>query len=292
MTPDLLIKCQNRYKNKNWASEQNRIGKLYERIANLTDEEIELIFTLTDDFIYCPFFDVVYQIKSSYEKIPIKDKQNAREILIAPLKDPLMKIPKLPFGEKYIEKPKSKSADIYFPLFQRVFDTTDPFYYKVRFCDDIKILCKNYKNDSLLILVDDFVGTGLTVSGITSSIGMYLKSKSKQLRYSDIKIICAYAMYQGERYLKSQFGIDCFCSELIYKGIICNKMIAKAEKIKSLSIMQNIERKLFPKMSTKNTLGFGQSEALISIGDKCPNNTFPFYWYGEKKDKPIFPRDK
>lgn len=55
--------------------------------------------------------------------------------------------------------------------------------------------------------------------------------------------------------------------------------------------MQQIENKLFVNLKSQYSLGFYQSESLVSIMNKAPNNTFPFYWEKCIGDvKPVFRR--
>ena len=291
--PSLMALCLQRYKDAEWNDTGNdRIPKLFERLSPLSQEERKLIFQLTDDFIFCNPMNVVSHIFDAYSIIPAELKDNARNIIIVPLKDPIQR--KINTIEDLTLAPKSKSADIYYPLFHYTFPTNDPHYQKIVFCDDPKSLMGNYNDGTLLILIDDFVGTGLTVSHITSNIDCLLRKKGKKLRYNDTIILSAFAMNQGVELLGSRYGISCYADKILPKGISGNKRFSREDVVHLLSVMRDIEHKTVPGVGYVNTLGYMQSEALVSIGDKCPNNTFPFYWYGNKKSEtlPIFPRNK
>lgn len=291
--PSLLAFCMHRYKDAVWNDAGNdRISKLYERIYPLNQEERDLIFQLTDEFIFCNVMNVVSHIRDAYSQIPAEMKDNASNIIIAPLKNPFQR--KIDTIGDITLAPKSKSADIYYPLFHYAFPTNDPHYQKIEFCDAPTSLMKKYNEGTLLILIDDFVGTGLTVSHITSNLGCLLTHKDKKLRYNEIIILCAFAMNQGVKFLKSRFGISCYAGKILSKGISSNIRFRNEDIVHLLSVMRDIEHKIVPGVGYRDTLGYMQSEALVSIGDKCPNNTFPFYWYGNKKSemRPIFPRNK
>lgn len=289
---NLLAYCMQRYGGKDWNDNNDRITKLYKRLLPLSEEERDLIFTLTDDFEYCSLFNVNSLLHKAYDKIPKELKDNAENIVIAPLKDPIVSKPKT-IGDLTLA-PKAKSPDLYYPMFHLTFSTTDKHYDKIDFCPDASSISSRYNDRTLLILLDDFVGTGMTVSNIVSHLGDVFKAQKKRLRYKDIVILSAFAMNQGIVLLRSRHGIQCYANTILPKGISSNDKLNPTEKVHLLSVMQEIEHKVVPTVGYVNTLGYMQSEALVSIGDKCPNNTFPFYWYGNKKSElqPIFPREK
>ena len=53
--------------------------------------------------------------------------------------------------------------------------------------------------------------------------------------------------------------------------------------------MEQMEKVYGHNISAKYSLGFGKSEALVSILEKSPNNTFPIFWKA-KNGQNIFPR--
>lgn len=289
---NLLAYCMQRYGGKDWNDNNDRITKLYRRLLPLSEEERDLIFTLTDDFEYCSLLDVNSHLHDAYDKIPKDLKDDAKKIIIAPLKDPIISKPKT-IGDFTLVS-KAKSPDLYFPMFRYSFSTTDMHYNKIDFCPDASSISSKYNDRTLLIMLDDFVGSGMTVSKIVSHLGYIFREQNKQLRYKDIVILSAFAMNQGIVLLRSRHGIQCYANRILQKGISSNENLNPTEKVHLLSVMQEIEHKVVPTVGYVNTLGYMQSEALVSIGDKCPNNTFPFYWYGNKKSElqPIFPREK
>lgn len=54
-------------------------------------------------------------------------------------------------------------------------------------------------------------------------------------------------------------------------------------------LMVQMEKFYGNRITSIYSLGYMQSEALISIMDKSPNNTFPIFWKA-KDDLNIFPR--
>ena len=60
--------------------------------------------------------------------------------------------------------------------------------------------------------------------------------------------------------------------------------------------MKSIENKVLQNLNRDFSFGYKSSESLVSIMEKSPNNTFPFYWYKGKDGQngelePIFRRN-
>lgn len=79
----------------------------------------------------------------------------------------------------------------------------------------------------------------------------------------------------------SKLGIKVYATHKVRKGISDNyigESLAKA-----LEQMSEIENRL-KKLKSEFRFGYGKSEALVCM-ERCPNNTFPIYWY-TKNDAP------
>jgi hypothetical protein len=139
-----------------------------------------------------------------------------------------------------------------------------------------------FKEDELLVLIDDFIGTGTTaVSAIK-----FLQDNIK-IELSNIVVLSLVNHRPGEDLLAAE-GIRHFCSLITEKGIDFFCGASPAQKI----IMQNIEARI-QRLGADYKLGYLESQALVKM-IRTPNNTFPVYWYRESKyystGGPIFER--
>lgn len=94
----------------------------------------------------------------------------------------------------------------------------------------------------------------------------------------------------GVDYIYSHIGVSSYHSFLKQKGITENPELNTENNVK---LMKSIEAKVLHKLNRKFSFGYKASESLVSIMEKSPNNTFPFYWYKGKEGElePIFRRD-
>ena len=123
--------------------------------------------------------------------------------------------------------------------------------------------------DFLIILVDDFVGTGETALGAVDYVRELcpFMESNKQ-----IKVLCIVAMQEGISKMAAN-GVDLFCGHIEAKGI--SDYYTGDELDQAKEQMESIEKE----MKTKSDFhfGYGESEALVCM-ERCPNNTFPIYW--------------
>jgi hypothetical protein len=130
--------------------------------------------------------------------------------------------------------------------------------------------------DKVIIVFDDFIGTGNTaVRKIT-----WLKNRLEKIGIeSNIKLIALASMQEAEEKI-NKIGIDYYVPVILGKGISDNY---PEEEIESkIEVMKTLERKLCESINNISlpSLGYGQSEALFSIqGLNTPNNVFPIFWW-------------
>lgn len=130
---------------------------------------------------------------------------------------------------------------------------------------------KSFDNTAL-ILVDDFVGTGETIEKAFYDISMRLKVHGKVIR--KFVVLSIVAMQQAVDRL-SRSGIEVFCSHKIGRGI---SDFYEGDSLKiAKRLMTEIEKKL--KVSEAFKFGYKQSEALVCM-ERCPNNTFALFRAG------------
>lgn len=128
----------------------------------------------------------------------------------------------------------------------------------------------------LLLLIDDFIGTGETVIGAIDdlfSIGL-LKDEYP------LKVLTFIAQEAGIENIQKKYPDIVTYSKILNKGLSDNYTgnILK----NNINHMIEMERKLNIKPDYQ--FGYGKSESLVAISRRSANNTFPVFWL-EKKSK-------
>lgn len=257
-----------------------------DRLSLLSDDaQKELILNLTEKFEYVEIHDLMEGLPSSFSKAVLSKKKENRDILVAPLKSPYLRVDKLnksPKGDYLFSK--AKSPDMFYPLLKNNL-MDDEIIDAVRFCDDPYEIVKNYTDNAVIILVDDFVGSGLTAYKHIKSYIKLFKEYKINVNIEDFSVVVDVAMKHGVNYLLDN-GIDSFYDVLQSKAISEDETLEEKQVKSKIRIMKEIEGKVFKNLNPIYSLGFEGSESLVSILNKAPNNTFPFYWekcVGDKK---------
>ncbi len=129
-------------------------------------------------------------------------------------------------------------------------------------------------DEAVLVLVDDFVGTGETAQKALSELSIYYP----RLRdFSNVKVLSLVVQKTGFELLTSM-KLDVFYAKKVGKAI-SDLPVSDDEKYERICMMQSIERRI-KGLEEKFKFGYEGSEALVSM-IRCPNNTFPIYWYIE-----------
>ena len=137
---------------------------------------------------------------------------------------------------------------------------------------------------SLLLLVDDFIGSGETADRCIE----YLVNEANY-DVNKISLLSLVAQQEGVKRINNK-GVEVYCSEIRNKGITDNYISPTKDEF--ILLMQNIEDII--KVDSKYRFGYNQSEALVKM-IRTPNNTFPVYWRKSKTEDgrnftPPFPR--
>jgi phosphoribosylpyrophosphate synthetase len=124
----------------------------------------------------------------------------------------------------------------------------------------------NDNSEAILILIDDYIGSGETaVSAVEYCMLQGIKKEK-------IVIIVLAAQEIGLRCLKDK-GLQVYTNICLKRGI--NDYYQDAELKKAIKVMMGIEQKI--NVSDEFLFGYKKSEALISLS-RTPNNTFPIFW--------------
>lgn len=152
--------------------------------------------------------------------------------------------------------------------------------YKYELIYDGASVCGKMSGEkSILVLVDDFIGTGKTAEKCLKSMNLPNDIVERT------KVLALVAQEEGVDYIQ-KLGVEIYVGETRRKGISDYYKDEEAEH--RLKLMKEIEDKMSVKMNYR--LGYGQSEALVTMC-RTPNNTFPVFWEekGNMKLAP-FPR--
>lgn len=229
----------------------------------LSDEQFSLMIKLIEKFEIFRYETCAYKVINQIEIVwnyIYTHFQERKNIVIAPC-------------IKNSDKKKVKSALAYvYPSYHKfrelAMEDDSTFINSTIDLQDSKFIDLNRVN--ILIVVDDFIGTGDTMSQF-----LY-ERKSIVENFQHIFAISAAILKTGHQYLSTK-NIKIFADTILTKGISDNKDICDINRAKEL--MKEIEKKLC--ISKSLSLGYKQSEATISLV-RTPNNTFPVFWHNSE----------
>lgn len=285
---DLLF-FEARYGNTKWAKkDKQKIGNLITRMSLLEKNEKSLIMKLTDNFCYIDTFDFLHALNEAFTKI-LSSNTESNHIIISPLKSPFHNIETDKSG-RYLAS-GTKSPDLFYAMFKNTFIPTNyDSNVKFQFCDTPTDIAKSLEKKSKIILIDDFIGSGNTAVDNIVSYLSYLEGEDVNVKPTQFSILVIAAMNAGVEYIRTHTGVSCYYNLLQHKGITED---IKLNTKTNIELMKSIETKVLPNLNPSYSFGYKKSESLVSIMEKSPNNTFPFYWYSDSKTqlKPIFRRN-
>lgn len=248
------------FEQKNWEIDEELEISTFERYFNtlskLSVEQQDFMLKLSSRFLH------IEQTKYLKELLgPLKELRNKYP------NSNLVFLPCLPKEDQ--GKTKSCSAVLY-----QLKGTTIKKYVtlgKYYVCESVseQILKTLENQDFIIVLVDDFVGTGETAIGAVN----YVRELCPFLDNNEhIIVLCIVAMKDSINKLHNN-GVDLYCSHKESKGI--SDFYSGEELVKAKEHMESIEKTIRTK--PRYHFGYGESEALVCM-ERCPNNTFPIYW--------------
>ena len=244
-----------------------------ELLKELSDEEQEMLLTLTEDFVWVQEMEYISYFYPTFDRfirsLPLEPR---RTIVIAPL------LPEADFGN-------SKSSVILFYMIKSHLSEFQAEYRAQNILHNITMQDNLadfdpafFPEGSLFCLVDDFIGSGETA---VSAIQFFL---DRGISAEQLTVLGLVVLQQGIYYL-SQNQIR------VLPGLVMGKAISDRTDGKSehyRELMQGIETRI--KVKPDNVFGYAHSEGLVRMV-RTPNNTFPIYWFkGKKNPNAPFPR--
>jgi len=239
----------------------NNFGEL---IEGFNDEQVQLMLELTERYTWVTYNDYHTQLRKQLRKLYEKSLSKKNKVYIFPIIKP-----------KDEENIKSGHAVLYMidsvKLDLKEFKDIE-FVVLHRFID-LEPRNLTITDTDFLILVDDYIGTGNT---LTSTIEELNKNQSVKNNYAVLSVAI---QEDAIDYLKGN-KIEHYYGYSMNKGISNNYVTPILEQ--KIKTMQDIENKI-PNIH-EYRFGYQKSEALITLM-KTPNNTFPVFWmecYGKR----------
>ncbi|WP_340073718.1 hypothetical protein [Leptobacterium sp. I13] len=301
------LKVDQIFENKGWEMEPDielklsLYNKYIDRLKRLPEDTRSLFLELTERFDRIDLIEITSLFFEAYRSIDISILNESKKIYILPLVEPELSLIKsnkgnnlllniwhyikAVFFKKTVDRPKNKSGENILAIIEnseyRGLSNSSKFIFPQNYSRFKSVF--NKKKD-LLILVDDFIGTGDTANNILKHY-----YKSSKFDSSNTIILSLVSLKQGIENVFKKHNTKVFQAQ-IKERAITDYYNSKEEvdlNIAKVKIMEDTLR-----CQIDLSLGYKESQALISIMNKCPNNTLPVFWHETKSIPAPFPRRK
>jgi hypothetical protein len=240
--------------------ESSKVFNTFSEILSELNKEEQLLFLeLTRSYSRYSFTDYQALVVKAFSKIEAKNLVGVKQVLLVPLLNPdddKVRDAKsghvLLYPAEHIGIP---SNQIFQGISVNALSTSDSI------ADNVG------KTTTLVILLDDFIG-----SGDTAKYGI-LQCKDSIKKEDRIIVISLVAMEHAIARLEGDYGVPVICGEILVKGIEENVNIQ--DKRLAYQIIDGIEQRI--DITRDYRRGYRKSEALVSMV-RTPDNTFPMYW--------------
>lgn len=261
-----IIQLNKIFKDKNWNSkdfDSSVFENFCRLLDNLNESQRELIIDLTKRYHWVPREDYRDNLLSVLNSVPILNLKNIKKIYFFPI-----------VREEDEKKVKSGHTLLYDV---KTYKNSLSNYRNIEFnikniFHDLKDL--KIKDDELLFLIDDFIGSGETLEQCIT----YIKTKM-ELDVSKTYIISIATQKEIFEKIKNE-GYSFFSNYICKKGISDN--FTDDDLLTRKTCMLEIE-KMIPG-GRHFSFGYNASEALLTLA-RTPDNTFPIFWKEHKKNK-------
>lgn len=264
-----IIRLSKIFEKNNWYIEDDceAEGSLFNRycerlLAIGNNQARELMLELTERYLWIQEEDYTDHLIGALKKL----MQNSDMI------DEFTKIYVMPLIAPEDEG-RTKSSGMLVYLFNSVKLRHDPILSNYKFIivdDKSKILKYLDEDNSILILADDFIGTGETAEKCLNQLYKDGVDERK------ILIVSLVVQQMGLEHL-SKYNVYIESSVVRNRGI--SDYYSNDVLEKTCDIMRWIENRM--SIKNKYQFGYGASESLVTMC-RTPNNTFPLFW--EEKD--------
>jgi hypothetical protein len=160
-------------------------------------------------------------------------------------------------------------------------------------------LHRHTDGQSMLVIVDDFSGTGTTIAkGLEKFIARSGTAPAIRQFLDERRVACylLYAFPEGLETLKTRLpdiafnAVHVFAEDVRALHPDARVFENETERVFARDMLLQIGRELYP----ANPLGYGDMGGLVCFHDTIPNNSLPVFWcdgtVGEKAWRALFPR--
>lgn len=275
ITVELMGELYTIWSEKKWEfptpkHERETFENLCALLDRLTPEQQQLALKLTKAYSKYSFTDYQRLIIDALSKISSDHTENIEQVILAPLVDK---------GDNSLRRSKSGHTLPYVAEHIAIAAGSQFANKKIIALSGTDTIESklNRSSPSLLIFLDDFVGSGDTAKAVVRNW------QNKVFKDDKIIVVCLVAMEHAIKDL-STYRIEVLCAETINKGISENPEIT--DKTTAYQLIDSIEATL--DIAEDELRGYKKSEALISL-IRTPDNTFPIYWCTKQKSGSSWP---
>lgn len=265
---ELIQRITETFDKLNWDRDsRNRNGEIIfdeycAMLRLLRSEQRELILALTEDFFYCNSITKYYPLlATALSHIGDEKVKIAQEVFVLPLITP---------GD--IGEAKS-SIEMLYSCANEIIPRILQWKLKTRAYADPRLIKKKNQDrqNALVLLIDDFIGSGTTAQKAFDFYSNALKVES------DIPVVVS--LIGQEKAIKElkNSGIEVVTALTRRRGISDSERIQDIQS--AIRVMEDIEDRL--DITAFLRFGFGRTEALVALV-KTPDNTFPVFWCGNR----------
>lgn len=237
----------------------------------LSPAEQELMMLLTEDFFRCTFYHYPYLMRSALGQLDPLLVNRAERVFLLPLVSP-----------QDAERGESKSGDfLLYPALRHVIPSLPLLRNKdVKAIETLTALNRHHSNrhNSLLLFLDDFIGTGETAS---KTLDAYRRLYG--VEDDSVVVVALVAQERGMNAIRD-LGFEVVAAHVRKRGISDSAKISDIGE--AFAIMDAIEGELLVVQQYRR--GYGQSEALVKM-IRTPDNTFPAYWWTKTREGTPWP---
>lgn len=271
-----LIELDKIFEEKKWKEKENYKNVL-EALSNFSD----VIFKNDEEY------DLFLELLREFHWISLNDYYNTCKKLLTDVINDLdpknQNIYIFPITTKN-QNSKVKSGYLVAYLIKSLISNIENNHiYKFEDLNNFTDIAKiRFRKNDLVLLVDDFIGSGETLEECIRDIKSTNKNIGDQFKILTIAI-------KKDTYFRLSKKYNIYKKIEILKGISDYNTGNDINEKKI--IMRNIENRIFSSIDDYS-LGFKESESLITLL-RTPDNTFPIFWSNYKKAinlKPPFPR--
>jgi len=265
-----ILKLFEIFTNKKWieiAGYEESLSRFGELIDNLKSEQIELILELTERYRWFSLNEYHSQLRILLKNLHNSHLNGINKVYLFPIIKP-----------KDEMNTKSGHAVMYMldSIKPSIPEYTNIDFIKLNGFEDLAPEKLNIQEGKILLLVDDFIGSGGTLNSTLDEI-----EKNDSIKENFIILSVMIQEDTNNNLINNQ--IRTVIGESTKKGI--SSYYEGEDLSYKSSIMNEIER-LIPKVKDYR-FGYEKSEALVTMV-KTPNNTFPIFWKDFQKKGKIY----